>query len=46
MTKLNPKLELERQLGEQIYNALQGEIVEEVLRKTKTSSREEKAQFQ
>ncbi len=40
MTKLNPKLELERQLGEQIYNALQGEIVEEVLRKTKTSSRD------
>lgn len=40
MSKLNPKLELEKQLGKQIYNALQGEIVEEVLRKTKTSSRD------
>jgi Zn-dependent protease with chaperone function len=40
MSKLNPKLDLEKQLGKQIYNALQGEIVEEVLRKTKTSSRD------
>lgn len=36
--KLNPTIELERQLGEQIYNALQGNIVEEVLRQIKTSS--------
>lgn len=36
--RLNPALELERKLGEQIYNALQGSVVEEVLRKTKTSS--------
>ncbi|MBR0023565.1 MAG: M48 family metalloprotease [Muribaculaceae bacterium] len=40
MSKLDPKLELEKQLGKQIYTALQGEIVEEVLRKTKTSSRD------
>lgn len=40
MSKLNPKLELEKQLSKQIYTALQGEIVEEVLRKTKTSSRD------
>ena len=31
-------IELERQIGEQIYNALQGNIVEEVLREIKTSS--------
>lgn len=36
--RLNPALELEKQLGEQIYNALQGSVVEEVLRKIKTSS--------
>ena len=36
--KLNPTLELEKQIGEQIYTALQGSVVEEVLRKTKTSS--------
>lgn len=36
--QLNPTIELERQIGEQIYNALQGNIVEEVLRKTKVSS--------
>ena len=29
-------IELERQIGEQIYNALQGNIVEEVLREIKT----------
>ena len=40
MSKLDPKLDLEKQLGKQIYNALQGEIVEEVLRKTKISSRD------
>lgn len=33
----NPVIELERELGEQIYNALQGSVVEEVLRKTKTT---------
>jgi len=38
MSKLNPTIELEKQIGEQIYNALQGTVVEEVLRKTKTSS--------
>lgn len=31
-------IELERHIGEQIYNALQGNIVEEVLREVKTSS--------
>lgn len=31
-------IELERQIGEQIYNALQGNIIEEVLREIKTSS--------
>lgn len=36
--KLNPTLELERQIAEQIYNALQGPIVEEVLKKLPTSS--------
>lgn len=36
--KLNPAIELERRIGEQIYKALQGNIVEEVLRKTKISS--------
>jgi len=35
---LNPSLELEKQIGEQIYNALQGSVVEEVLHKTKISS--------
>ena len=34
----NPTLELERNIGKQIYDALQGEIVEEVLRKIKISS--------
>ncbi len=34
----NPVIELERELGEQIYNALQGSVVEEVLRKTKITS--------
>ena len=33
----NPSIELERQIGEQIYTALQGTVVEEVLRKTKLS---------
>ncbi|MBQ6649074.1 MAG: M48 family metalloprotease [Muribaculaceae bacterium] len=40
MSKLNPKLELEKQLSKQIYTALQGEIVEDVLRKTTISSRD------
>lgn len=35
---LNPSIEFEKQIGEQIYNALQGSVVEEVLRKTKISS--------
>lgn len=35
---LIPAIELEKQIGEQIYNALQGGMVEEVLRKIKTSS--------
>lgn len=35
---LIPAIDLEKQIGEQIYNALQGSVVEEVLRKTKTSS--------
>lgn len=35
---LNPTIELECQLAAQIYNALQGSVVEEVLRKVKTSS--------
>lgn len=38
MNNLSPSLDLEKQIGEQIYNALQGSVVEEVLRKTKTSS--------
>lgn len=36
--KLNPTIQLERQIGEQIYKALQGSVVEEVLRKMKMSS--------
>ena len=35
---LIPTIKLEQQLGKQIYNALQGDVVEEVLRKIKTSS--------
>ena len=31
-------IEMEKQIGEQIYNALQGSVVEEVLRKTRTSN--------
>ncbi len=38
MKKLNPTLKLEKQIGEQIYTALQGQIVEEVLKKTKITS--------
>lgn len=38
MTNLNPTIELERQLADQIYTALQGQVVEEVLRKTKINS--------
>lgn len=36
--KFNPTIELERQIGSQIYNALQGSVVEEVLAKTKASN--------
>jgi Zn-dependent protease with chaperone function len=35
---LSPSIELEHNLSEQIYNALQGEIIEEVLAKIKISS--------
>lgn len=38
MKTLNPTIELEQQLGSQIYTALQGPVVEEVLRLTKISS--------
>jgi len=38
MYKLDPTIELERQLAEQIYKALQGPIVEEVLKKLPSSS--------
>ena len=34
-SNFNPSIELERQIGEQIYNALQGTVVEEVLKKLK-----------
>ena len=37
---LIPTIDLEKQIGEQIYNALQGSVVEEVLRKTKISSQD------
>ena len=33
----NPSIELEREIGEQIYNALQGTVVEEVLKKIRMS---------
>lgn len=36
--KFNPAIEQEKMLAEQIYNALQGPVVEEVLKKTKISS--------
>ena len=32
-SNFNPSIELERQIGEQIYNVLQGTVVEEVLKK-------------
>lgn len=38
MNNITPTIELERQLADQIYNALQGQVVEEVLRKTKINS--------
>lgn len=38
MKKLNPTIKLEKQIGEQIYNALQGQVVEEVLKKSKINS--------
>ncbi len=37
-TRFTASIELEKQIGKQIYNALQGSVVEEVLRKTKTSN--------
>lgn len=40
MKKFNPTLELEKQIGKQIYEALQGDLVEDVLRKCKTSSQD------
>lgn len=36
--KLDPTIAIERQLAEQIYNALQGPVVEEVIRKIRISS--------
>lgn len=38
MKPFNPTIELEQHLGSQIYTALQGPVVEEVLRMTKVSS--------
>ena len=36
-SNFNPAIELERQIGEQIYNALQGTVVEEVFKKIRMS---------
>lgn len=33
MKKINPTIDLEKQIGTQIYEALQGSVVEEVLTK-------------
>lgn len=41
--RLDPTLEIEKQVGEQIYNALQGPVVEEVLHQLKTTSSESDA---
>ena len=41
MKKFKPALELEKQIGKQIYDALQGDLVEDVLRKCKTSSQDD-----
>lgn len=38
MKKFNPSIELEKRIGNQIYEALQGEVVEEIMRKTNVSS--------
>lgn len=38
MKEFNPTIELEKQLSQQIYTALQGAVVEDVLRKTRISS--------
>lgn len=38
MTSLNPTIPLERTLSEQIYNSLQGNVVEEVLKLAKANS--------
>ena len=36
--RYSASIEMEKQIGEQIYNALQGSVVEEVLNKTKVSN--------
>ncbi len=38
VSRFEPSIELERQIGEQIYNALQGSVVEEILRKVSRSN--------
>lgn len=38
MKRFNPAIELEQQIGKQIYDALQGPVVEEVLRKTRITN--------
>jgi len=38
MKNFNPTIELEKRIGNQIYEALQGEVVEELMRKTNVSS--------
>ena len=38
MKRFNPAIELEQQIGKQIYEALQGPVVEEVLRKTRITN--------
>lgn len=38
--RYSASIEMEKQIGEQIYNALQGSVVEEVLNKTKVSNSE------
>ncbi len=37
-SRWTPSIELEKQIGEQIYNALQGSIVEDVMNRTRISS--------
>ena len=38
MKRFSPTIELEQQIGKQIYDALQGPVVEEVLRKTRITN--------